>query len=258
MAAETHTHHKHCHREGLHHWLATPLGREVRRQEGLFLEELMNEVFGYYLLQIGSLDWENEPLAQSRVRHRVLIDPGLGSGPGYIQSGFEDLPVATDSVDAVLLPHTLEFADHPHQLLREVDRVLIPEGKLIVLLFNPWGLWAPWRLWLRRKGEQPWCASAISPLRLRDWLSLMGFEVEAGRGLFFRPPFKRAALLNRLSFMEDVGSRWLPPLAAVYAIMAFKRISTLTPIRPRWTPRRSQLAAGLAEPTARNLPHVEN
>jgi ubiquinone/menaquinone biosynthesis C-methylase UbiE len=158
----------------------------------------------------------------------------------------QHLPVASDSVDAVILPHTLDFASNPHQVLREVERALIPEGRVIIIGFNPFSLWGLWRLFGRWRGAVPWCANFVSYPRLNDWLTLMGFDVERADVMEFRPPTRA----SRLESVERVGRRVWPMLAGIYAVRAVKRVSRVTPLQPRWARLRA-LQPRPVEPTVR-------
>ena len=119
-------------------------------------------------------------------------------------------PIAADSVDAVLLPHTLEFAEDARQVLRETERVLIPEGRLVVIGFNAFSMWGAWRLVRRGQGRVPWCGNFLTPFRISDWLSLLGFDVEMQEMMMFRPPWRRA-LLQQFSNLTEL-LRSAPPV----------------------------------------------
>jgi len=155
----------------------------------------------------------------------------------------------------VVLPHTLEFERDPHEVLREVDRILIPEGHVVVLGFNPWSLWGMWRLLRCRSGKAPWCGDFLSLLRIKDWMALLGFDVVLVRRYFYRPPLQRVGIMKKLSFMERLGSKLWPHLSGAYLLVAQKRVATLTPIKPRWSPRR-RLMGSLARPSARSSRNV--
>jgi len=241
----------------LEDWYASPLGVELAKQEEVCLERMLCDTFGYYLLQVGLNAGFAEAVATSRIRHRVLLPlaacyDSLGL---QIAARPERFPIATDSVDAVFLPHTLDFTDEPHQVLREVERVLIPDGRVMIIGFNALSLWGLWRLVPRGRGRMPWCGDFLTPFRVRDWLSLLGFHVEMQEMMMFRPPWRRT-LLGQLSFLDSLGSRFWPLFGGVYAIRAVKRVSTLTPLRPSWKTRRRLLPGGAIEPTVRGGSHV--
>lgn len=240
----------------LEDWYRSPLGNEVAARECDCLTEMLGDLFGYYLVQVGVTDRFRDVITTCRIRNRVLVHCGGPSGqPGLEMVGHpERLPIASDEIDAVLLPHILDFAPDPRQVLREVERVLIPEGRVFILGFNAlssWGL----RAALHRMGgcgrqRVPWCGRFLTPYRVEDWLSLLGFDVEMREHIVFMPPFRRA-LDSRLSALDRLGRRFWPALGGVYVIRAVKRVSTLTPLKPSWAPRRTLVPGGAIEPSAR-------
>ncbi len=246
-------------RAQLRRWYQQPLGQGVLQHERELLAQLLPGLFGYHLLQLGDT-LGIEHLAASRISHRmVMLDDSHQSsranatlaGLEYLQGYAASLPLASDSLDVVLLPHQLEYAREPHQLLREVDRVLIPEGHLVLLGFNPWSLFGVRRLLQGWRDEAPWSGHFYTPLRLKDWLSLLGFDTVLLRHYFHRPPLQHPATMSYLHRMESLGQRLWPPLGGGYLLVAKKRVATMTPIKPRWRTARSLINVGLAEPTAR-------
>lgn len=237
-------------------WYRQWPGEMVSKAESRVLAEQVAELFGYQLLQLGTLGPGEDYLARCPIRQHIRVDVcGCGS-PIQLCARPEQLPIQPDTIDAVILPHTLDFADDPHQVLREVERVLIPEGRLLITGFNPLSLWGLWRLFrrlLRKKHDQvPWCGHFLSYPRLQDWLTLMGFDIERADVRIFRPPLGRARSLVRLGFMERWGQRWWPMLAGVYVVRAVKRVSTLRPVGPVWK-RAPALGARVVEPSARGM-----
>jgi len=241
-------------KEGLDEWLRQLPGSALRDAESHCLQQLLEQLIGYYLVRVDAGDWGPLSLESGRIRMQVEIarDGVLDGRSGSIQAAAERLPIATDSVDVVLLQHTLDFCRDPHQVLREAERILIPEGKLIVIGFNPWGVWGLWRLFRRYSGGAPWQARFLSRRRLHDWLALLGFDLSRSRLLFYRPPLRQRWLLQRLGFLEQVGPKWHLPLAAVQVFLAVKRVSTLTPIRPTWKIASPILGGRRIEPTTRS------
>ncbi len=239
-------------RQDLRGWYNRPVGQLLLKQEREQLDDILPTLFGYHIVQVGCL-LGNDLLSSSRVSNKVLIDPDKGGEtltPGVY--GYPDaIPIATDCVDVVVLPHTLEFERDPHQILREVDRVLIPEGHVVVLGFNPWSLWGLWRLLLGRSGKAPWCGDFLSLTRTRDWMALLGFDVVLVRSYFFRPPIQRSGIMSKLAFMEKLGAKLWPRLSGAYVLVAKKRVTTLTPIKPRWHASRNFLGE-LPSPTTRS------
>ncbi len=242
-------------KSSLRQWFRSPVGRELLGQEKALLDQVLPTLFGYHLLQVGRPASE-DLTAASRIGHQLLLDESpqahaLGGIPRVLVGDGGALPIASDSLDVILLPHTLEFHDAPHQILREVDRTLIPEGHVLIFGFNPLSLCGLRRL-LANRGQAPWCGQFYTVNRLRDWLTLLGFDTVLTRSYFFRPPLQYPRLLARLKFIEAWGSRWWPVLGGGYLLVARKRVATLTPIRPRWRPRRI-MAGSVIKPSLRKI-----
>jgi SAM-dependent methyltransferase len=228
---------------GLTDWLKTPAGRYVLQWEQSHLDSAVVDLFGFHALQLGLP--ELDALHANRMPHRwVATDTAVAPTSGGVDEpprtavalhcDFDALPFDSNSLDLVVLPHALEFARDPHLALREVERVLVPEGRVVIVGFNPSSLWGL-RQWLGR-GRQLLASRARRPLflpsagefmryrRLRDWLRLLSFEVEAGRFGCYRPPVAAEKWLTRFEWMERAGERWWPVFGAVYFVVAVKRV----------------------------------
>ena len=240
-------------RQALHAWFSSVPGCEIARDEVAQLARLLPNLFGYHLLQVGCLG-DFDLLAKSRIlyRHIVEID-GHRRSHNYpvVQGSATALPVESDSIDVVVLPHILEFEAQPHEALRESARVIVPDGHLIICGFNPWSLLGCWRYLKRHQQAVPWRAQFLALTRLRDWLALLGFDVVSQEACFFKPPFSNERLLKRLVFLDKIGSRMPAYFSGAYVLLARKRVTTLTPVRPRWRPRRRLVSVGLVGPSAR-------
>ncbi len=237
----------------LRQWYDQGLGQWLLEAERRELDGILPNLFGYHLVQVGHMVAQ-DLLHSSRISHRVVLDSSAAEeaagGPDLLARP-DALPLQRDSVDVVVLPHILEFEAHPHELLREVERVLVAEGHVVILGFNPWSLWGVWRLLRRRRGHPPWYGVFRGVLRLKDWLALLGFDVVMVRNYFYRPPLRHAGLMRRLGFLERLGRRWWPYLGGAYVLVARKRVVTLTPIKPRWRPRRRLVQVDLARRVSR-------
>jgi SAM-dependent methyltransferase len=222
-------------------------------QEQAALAAVAPGLFGYQLVQVGLLGPDIDYLASCPIRARTVVAaaPERIAGARRVRGVAERLPIAADSVDALVLPHTLDIANDPQQVLREAERVLIPEGRLVLTGFNPWSLWGL-RRHLGRRSAPPWNCQFIGYPRLHDWLSLLGFAVENTDVVMFRPPIAQPALLNRLAFLDRHGPRLWPVLAGVYVVQAIKRVSTLTPIVLPLR-RRRLIRTSVVEPSARGM-----
>ncbi len=230
-------------------WLEQPLGQCVGRTEAALLHAWIPNLFGYYALQIGYWGDLQNAYSERRISNLyALQDPGKSSGPSssHLLSRLEHLPIATESIDTVIMPHVLEVVARPHQMLREVDRILVPEGHMLILGFNPWSLWGLWRVLQMNLKPFPGSKRFIAESRLRDWLNLLGYEIVASQRYFYRPPLRRAGLITSLEFLENVGGHAWPIFNGAYMLMARKKVACITPLRPRWRPKRALSVIKLA------------
>ncbi len=150
------------------------------------------------------------------------------------------MPFETQSLDLVVLPHTLELARDPHQTLREVDRVLVPEGRVLITGLNPTSLWGAYERYTslsRRLGFGqaflPDHGDLLGYRRVRDWLRLLSFEVESGRFGCYRPALRSQPWLERMRWMDGAGERWWPVFGAAYFVVAVKRVRGMRLIGPK-------------------------
>ncbi|HET7765201.1 MAG TPA: methyltransferase domain-containing protein [Burkholderiales bacterium] len=233
-------------------WFETPKGAYVLGWERGQFDAAVDDVFGYNAVQVGlpSLDFLRESRIPLKIRSGVEQGCSLRSDP-------VQLPLASQSIDLLALPHVLEFSAQPHAILREAERVLMPEGSVVISGFNPLSLWGAARAlgWERRR--YPGCGRYIGLLRLKDWLSLLGFELNGGRFGCYAPPFSQGRWLERCSFMEKAGERWWPICGSVYVVRAVKRVAGMRLMTPNWRDKRVAKKA-LAPVTQReNGLHVE-
>ena len=199
------------------------------------------DIFGYHALQLGMP--ELDALASNRMPHRWLACDG--AIPPHrrvaLQCDFTALPFPSNSLDLVVLPHTLEWSADPHACLREVERVLVPEGRVVICGFNRWSLWGlrQWRVrCYRRLGLRsrflPDTGELIGYWRMRDWLRLLGFDVELGRFGCYRPSVQNETWLQRWAFLDRLGPRFWPVLGAAYYLVAVKRVRGMRLLEPAW------------------------
>jgi SAM-dependent methyltransferase len=222
-------------------WLESPMGVRLRADEQAVAAEPLRRVFGCQLLQIGAWGKAETFIALAGTARRAVCDVRHAPGVGFLAEDWQ-LPVASHSVDAVLLPHTLERSRDPHQLLRECERVLTGGGRLIVLGFNPWSF-AGLRRLLSRGAWPPQIEQFYSERRLRDWLSLLNFDVTGVQRYFPALAESEGRLQHR--------ARRLPGYYGGYLLVAVKRVHAVTPLRQLWK-RSVRVPTGLAEPTTRS------
>lgn len=234
-------------------WLETPVGSYVRAWQQDRLDMLTADIFGFNALQIGLP--QINALRANRMPNKWLTDTHLPSDPEsaslapiVVVHDFAELPFASQSLDLIVLPHVLEFAEEPHQVLREVERVLIPEGQVIICGFNPASLWGLRQVTGRLTGAHflPEHGEFISLPRLKDWLKLLSMEVNRGHFGCYAPPCLTEKWLSRFAFMEEAGERWWPYLGAVYIVQAIKRVRGMRLIGPAWIKHPAKAPQGVA------------
>jgi len=233
----------------------SPLGQSLLTAEAQLLGEALEDVFGWEFLQVGAWGEGRELLAGCRTRRKIVVAPAEAGGGADIIARPSALPIGRDSVDAVLLPHTLEFASDPYAIVREVDRVLSGEGQLVVLGFQPFSLWG-----LRARssgaGFPPGMRRVLSAGRVREWLVLLGYEVVAARAYLHCTPWGSRAVETATSEPSPLLHRsWFNPLpAGAWLMKARKRIRTLTPVRLRLREKQAAVLGQLVKPTTRQQP----
>jgi SAM-dependent methyltransferase len=238
-------------------WSQTPLGARLLSEEQAWLDATLSDVFGYHAMQIGPMPLD--ALRANRMSTRARMGwPGVVSSadpcantpdeiaqPSCLVGSMPELPLQTESLDLLVLSHALEVCEDPHHLLREAQRALIPEGKLVILGFNPFGLW---RLRKRTRSINRFPPAGhrwISLPRIKDWLKLLNFDLGAGGASAFGafvPPVESEKWLTRLNWMDPAGRRWWPMAGGVYFLMAVKRVHHMQLIGPNWREKK-QLAA---------------
>jgi SAM-dependent methyltransferase len=193
-------------------------------------DQIVADVFGFHAIQIGLPQMNT--LAENRMPlHALLIHSDDRQKElsqfrwQQIEGNANELPFASESIDLLVLPHVLEFAADPHQILREVERVLRPEGRLIISGFNPASLWGM-RQYLSRLIGAPYLprdGQFIGLLRIKDWLKLLNFSLDRGHFGCYKLPLSGESGMARMDFMEPAGNRWWPIFGAVFIVSAIKR-----------------------------------
>ncbi len=263
---------------GLPEWLQTPPGQYLLAWEQAQFDLAVTDLFGFNALQLGLP--EVDALRANRMPHRWLALPeeeaalSLASGrvPGAsmrpavaLYTDSAALPFPPASLDLVVLPHTLEMSADPHHVLREVERVLVPEGRVVISGLNPASLWGfrqgrghvASRVGVSAFGASelylPEVGDFIGPWRLRDWLRLLSFEVESDRYGCYRPAVRTEKWLQRMAWLDGWGARWWPVLGAVYFVVAVKKVRGMKLLGPAWKPRRASATAPVPAVNSRSV-----
>jgi len=211
----------------LRDWYATPVGCEVHAQVAAATERMLRERYALHCLQLGGTQYGVDLLAGRGLIHRIHIP---GDGADGLRAQPTALPLASGSVDLMVLGHALDFSDNPHALLRELDRVLALDGQVLAIGFNPWSLFGLRAVY--GGAQVPWCGHFHSAARLQDWFKLLGWWPQQRRTVCFAPPVRRAGLHRRLRRLDAAG-RWLPGQGGVQLLLARKHSVPLTPLPVR-------------------------
>jgi SAM-dependent methyltransferase len=240
-------------RSSLSGWFSTPQGAYVLSWELAQFDSAVEDVFGFRALQIGLP--EVDFLRQNRIpfRFSLALEPGASLAADPLQ-----LPLAASSVDLVVRPHVREGHEHPHEVLREAERVLMPEGQVVISGFNSGSLWRVRQMFTGKKHEAPWNLKFIGLLRLRDWLRVLGFELNGGKFGCYAPPFEQKLWLERFGFMEKAGARWWPIAGGLYVVRAVKRTHGMRLVTPTWRQERARRRALAAPIPQKTNGHARN
>lgn len=234
-------------------WYQEGVGIRLIEAEKEELSNLLPKLYGYHLVSLG--DPGLAFLAgSSLISHRIMVNPQAGTNSrnmSQLTGALEAIPIRSDSVDVVVLSHTLEQVANPHEVLRETHRILIAEGHVVITGFNPYSLWGAWHFHKRFTGKSPRQGKMLSINRVRDWLKLLNFQIVGGRMFYFRPPVYHYGVYQKLRFLEKWGENCWPFFGGAYTLIAVKRVIPLTPIRAKkklekllWQP-----VEGLPKPT---------
>ncbi|MDB6062877.1 MAG: hypothetical protein JWM78_2980 [Verrucomicrobiaceae bacterium] len=230
----------------LQQWFETDMGRVVLAVERRMLARCLADCFGYHLLQLSAnnnLDLYGDCRIQRCFKAGPIRPalPSADSRSAFVRCNFEELPFETGSIDVALAHHVPEFSADPHAVLRELYRVTVPNGRVILIGFNPWSPFGARMAVGRLRSGSVWRNHFFSAARMNDWLQLLGFQIESTEYGFHRLPLHRAAQWPNLSDSDNTLSRhW--PLGGIYLITAIKQESKFIPIKPIWSHARPVLA----------------
>ena len=211
-------------------WFNSPLGQYLIDLEYKYISPIVVDTFGFYAIQMGNFDIDFLDL--SRIQNKF----SLNSNHPDLMTSNDALPFDESSVDLLIAPHILEQMAEPYELLKEIQRVLMPEGRLIITGFNPTSLWGLKKL-LSFDINYPWNTKFISLNKVKEWLPIVGLEMVEGKMGCYVPPIQQLSWLKKIQIMEKLGDRWWPMLGGFYFLVIQKRVHGMTPIRPLWQKR---------------------
>jgi SAM-dependent methyltransferase len=212
-------------RNFLFDWYQTPRGKLLKELETDYIRQSITVSCQQTILQIGGLGWENDFIDCSLYKYFTILDTrGLGSNHARkVQAKAYHLPLQSDSIDMIIVPHLLEFDANRFQTMREIERVLKPEGILLILNFNPWSLWIRYQYLWDIKWADSWRGHFISQSRLSDWLKLLNFEVTVSSTFnVYSVDSKQGKVIKNKRSLS----------ATAYAVKAIKRRYNLIPLTP--------------------------
>lgn len=248
-------------------WLKTPTAQALIQTEALHMSPWVKRVFGYHCVMLGEPEWAY-CMQDNPIHHTICVNPTLpmpseltlvlapetASGLSSLVSEWHQLPIDQDSVDIVFLAHALEQHAYSHDILREAQRILIPQGHLVIAAFNPFSCFGLVKPILSVAEHSFWRAKWIALMRIKDWLALLGFTILETKTVFFRGPCRlfsqRESSIAIDNLYEKLCQKVVPYLGSSLLILAQKSVVPLTPIRPKWASLRPKLVPdGGLEPT---------
>lgn len=241
----------------MNQWFQSSLGQSIVDNEVVKCSKLIPS--GYYAnsLQVG-LPWVNYARGHE-ISNRFVVDTAyagakagsidMQTAAGLVIANSEALPFPERSQDLVILPHTLDYSTQPHEVLRQVNQILSPEGCLVITGFNLISFYGAIKLVKSRSANMPWNGHFYSVVRVQDWLGLLDYDLVGAGMMSYQPPIQSEKWRGKLSFIEKAGDRWWPGMAGVYVIVARKREMSVTPL-PKPTRIWRQLIPGMAQPAS--------
>ncbi len=231
-------------------WLTQSLGERVLDAEKKFLIRSLANFYGKQGMLIG-VPHQNELLKASVTAHQVIVTPLISKTRHIktIESEFYELPIASGTVDLVLLPHSLEYIDNPRQLLGEACRVVKPEGHIVILGFNPHSFWGFKKILAKNKGT-PWNGQFIPFRTVKNWLGLADFELVKQDFILYGLATKRYFKFKLFDWLGHICFR---PFGGVYILIAKAKVTPLTPIRLRWQQTFSNIRVSIPGPSMRKF-----
>jgi SAM-dependent methyltransferase len=243
----------------LDHWFGSFPGRSILDAEQKMLPSLLANYYGNQIVLIGT-PHQQSLIKSNSIPNRILLSPLFNKHTQQtilnIESDLMELPIASGSVDLVLLPHILEFLDNPRQLFSEACRIVKPEGHIIICGFNPFSMWGL-RNRFSKHTKIPWSGNFIQPGTIKKWLGLADFKITRQTKILYRPPVPYEKLFNHLKFLEWLGPKCYAPFGGIYILIAQAKVIPLTPIKLSWKQKISDVrlpAIGIPRPSTRNHP----
>lgn len=224
-------------------------GKYFLKYEQEQLNSILAQFHGYFLVQLSTSDHYHLQ-SVTTIKQQVYVGRGIKDNPqlSVVESSLHELPFQSESVDAFILPHTLEFSQNPEKLIGEIYNILIPGGKIVILAFNPFSLLGMTKL-LKSSKNTPWCGKLYSIGHVKSWLHASGFSLDYQKSFCFRPPLKNETALKKLFFLEPIGQYCYPRWGNIYILVAQKKIVGLPPVKMKIFTPKIPVTGGFPEPS---------
>lgn len=228
----------------LQRWYNTAEGLYVLAELRHLVTAMTEDVFGYYALELGLMVEHCNLLCDSRISSHIKLSTNPSAVMADTITKAEALPIGFNEIDLVIGCHVLDYAHSPHHVLRELERVLVPEGHCILIGFNPWSLRGLGQTWnyLRCVPDRP---AMYTKRRIRDWFGVLGFEMLQTYTLGFRPALGSDNVFKHLAWVDHLGQKYQLPFGSVQIIHVRKQVSRLIPIKPSLRPSKPRLRTGI-------------
>lgn len=230
-------------------WLQSPMGKALLEEQQEQLDDVLRCLFGYHLLVLSPF---NVPQLGrgSKINHKVLLSASEAV-ENHLQATFEQLPLQSEAIDVVVVHHGLDYAQHPHQVLREAARVLIPKGYLVVVGFNPWSFQGLFQMVKQWGNQLFWRRHVLRHARVNDWLRLLDCEPVTKRSGFARMPLNTECAMAKQRGWERLCQALGGLFSGYYIVVARKDVVGMTPIRSGWSDVKPVVGLAMGKPAAR-------
>lgn len=216
-------------------WSKTPLGKQITTEEEKNLVQVLEKSFGYFFLQLGANPY-NSLDKHIQLSHKIYLDnDDLQNDKNSMIASPIHMPIQSDSIDTILLGHTIDTIKEKHELLRECSRVLITGGQLIIVSFNPYSYIALKRFLNCRSMHGPWLKGMLTRSRVLDWLELLEFDVVSSLTVFPSLPLGNYLNNKWMQFLSRGGNKNIFPFGSSYIIVAKKKEGQLITIKTKWS-----------------------
>ncbi len=216
----------------LKQWADIPAGAKLQQAESNIINDRLQYCFGQHLIKVGRLSSAIQT-PSSLIDHQINLVSSIDVNESFgLVTEFDEIAIQSNSIDAIIVNHVIEYCADPHQVLRELHRILLPNGNMVISIFNPFSFLLFYKFLPGGQYHNFKHGRFFSVGRIKDWMDLLGFEVVDEQKLFFSKLGQESETLDASTWPKIVKSV-LPWCAGVTVLTVKKREWPLTPIRPR-------------------------